>query len=459
MKNFLSFYIPVYKKLLDIKEYVKYFDSKSVGAFYRIICSRVWRLDTDETVEEGYRGTATYFLASQYEKGSLVSYITDKELSDLLGVSARHIRRLRTNLVSLGLIEVKREDKKASAYFYKVGKTLKSKTYGKYNEVFFIDKWLKQVDDFNKRRDSTLNIPFVQLLMSVFDHEKEYNVCQEIDSELEDFKDEIFESGHTCPAIRTYMSRSEDEKNLVSDDQDGENKDFMKRPNNNSINNNLKNYQNGLFEEEEMTSLRDLVDNFSSSSRIGGNLLKAVKQFSYDDVKDFLQGKDNSLKHSKTPFADYVMKLFLETKPESKLVTLMWQWWIALSLDFKRPTMRSDATRAKIIFAKIPCNNWEEFRYLVNLAKSKKVQNFASMETPTWLYNLLTNYAGKLDEFREQSVHLSRAEINSSLERVLKDFEEEDKKMKSLVDTLSMEIEDSDFDVEELKNILWEKND
>lgn len=458
MKNFLSFYIPVYKKLLDIKEYVKYFDSKSVGAFYRIICSRVWRLDIEETTEEGYRGTVTQFLARQYEKGSLVSYISDKELSDLLGVSARHVRRLRTNLVSLGLIETKREEKKESAYFYKVGKTLKSNTYGKYNEVFFIDKWLKEADDCKKKKYLTENIPFVKLLKSVFDHEKEYNTCQEIDSELEDFKDEILESGHTCPAIRTYMSDISDEKNLVVDDQDGEIQDSMKLPNNNSINNNLKNYQNGLFEEEEMTSMKDLIDKGSSSSKIGGNLLKAVKEFSYEEVRDFLQEKDFVLNNSKTPLADYVMKLFLETKPDSKIVTLMWQWWIALSLDYKRPTMRSDVTRAKIIFSKLPCETWEEFKYLVSLAKAKKVQNFAAMETPTWLYNLLNSFSPKLDEFRSQSVNLSRAEINQSLEKVLKDFEEAGKQMQSFVDKLSMTVDEDSFDLEEItKDILGDK--
>lgn len=451
MKSFLSFYIPVYKKLLDIKEYVKYFDSKSIGAFYRILCSRVWRLDIEETIEEGYNGEATRVLAREYESGNLVAYISDKELADILCVSDRHIRRMRSNLINLKLIEVKRGDKKEATYFYKLGETIRVKEYGKYNEIFFIDKWLKQVDDFkkkNKKKDvSTEYIPFVQDLIKNLDSTFK-DVCEdlELDSGLIEYKSSIFESGHTCPAIRTYMSDTEEKIVVDLFDQDGDIEEIMKSPNNNSINNNYKNnYQEPLFGENDRVSMDDLIYGSSSVSKLGGNLLKAVKEFGYEKVSNYIISTEGNLKNTKTPLADFVMNKFTEFRPESKVVTLIWQWWVALSLDFNRPTLRSDSTRAKIMFSKLPVQDWSEFKYLVNLARTKKSQNFFSMETPTWLYNLLNSFSVKLEEFREQNLGLSSAEINKSVVEVLAAMDKQADEMNNIIKS-NMDDKLSDFD-------------
>lgn len=466
MKSFLSFYVPVYKKLLDVKEYVKYFDSKSIGAYYRLLCSRVWRLDVEETLEEGYGGSATFTLAKEYERGNLTAYISDKELSDLLCVSTRHIRRMRSILHNLGLINYVREEKKESAFFYKVGETIKSKEYGKYNEIFFIDRWLKQVDDFKKKNKSkfasTEEIPFVKQLICLLDNSiklEENNIVQ-IESELVEFKDNLFDVGHTCPPSWTYMSDIDEENVEKNDVQDGDILTAMKRPNNNSINNNLKNnYQEPLFGEENRVSLEDLVYGASSVSKLGGNLLKAVKEFGYDKVSDFIVMTESNLSGTKTPLADFVMNTFMVKQPQSNIVTLMWQWWIALSLDFSRPTMRSDATRAKMVFSKIPVKNWSEFKYLISLARTKKVQNFQSMETPTWLYNLTQNFVVKLDEFRKQALNMSNAEVNITIAETLKSLEEAENAMYKIVAEkgLTDDLEDFDFDSFE-KDFLGDDN-
>lgn len=182
--------------LLEIPEFVRYFDAKPIGAVYRVLCSRVWRKPREALRKNSSKRIK--MLTDRYENGLLVSMHTLKSLSESVGYDERSVRRQLKDLLLLGLID---QEKELGEVFYIVGETrLRGRdknnlSIGSSNESFYINRWRDFVNYSAEYKPEVLEL----------------------------FKKEIvsfFKNGQTCQILLTDLSKVLDLnelRNLVSD--------------------------------------------------------------------------------------------------------------------------------------------------------------------------------------------------------------------------------------------------
>lgn len=182
--------------LLEIPEFIRYFDSKPIGAIYRVLCSRVWRKPKEALRKSSSKRIR--LLTEQYESGLLSSMHTLKTLSEAVGYDERSVRRQLKDLLLLGLID---QEKIMGEVFYIVGETRlrgRDKAFlgvGSSNESFYINRWRDFVNYSSEYSPETLDL---------------------FKSELVSF----FKNGQKCQILLTDLSKISnlnDLRNLVSD--------------------------------------------------------------------------------------------------------------------------------------------------------------------------------------------------------------------------------------------------
>lgn len=182
--------------LLEIPEFVRYFDAKPIGAVYRVLCSRVWRKPREALRKNSSKRIK--MLTDRYENGLLVSMHTLKSLSESVGYDERSVRRQLKDLLLLGLID---QEKEAGEVFYIVGETRlrgrdkQNLSIGSSNESFYINRWRDFVNYSAEYKPDILDL-FKQELVS------------------------FFKNGQSCQILLTDLSKVldlNDLRNLVSD--------------------------------------------------------------------------------------------------------------------------------------------------------------------------------------------------------------------------------------------------
>lgn len=217
-----SAYVPTYVSLQRRPVYVKYFDSKSVGAMYRILLANVWRADEDETRERGYVGKVFKQLATEYAEGNLVSYMTDEKLAELLMITERRVRTLRKQLEELGLIKAKKSE--YGGWFYQVGELVKPEKYGSIHEVLFIDEWLAQVE--YTKGDKNFIPPFELKLLELNKKNPEEIYGKKVEkAKMQSLF--LANDGNKLPESRKSISKQEPKENDVQDDKNVQNSDHI----------------------------------------------------------------------------------------------------------------------------------------------------------------------------------------------------------------------------------------
>ena len=219
-------FVPVYTELLRNKVYAQRFDSKAIGTMYRLLAANIWRLDSSDTAARGYRGNVFSTLAQEYEAGNLVSYFDDKNLAEILGVTPRYIRKLRSQLVNLGLIEARQVENGAAKYYYKLGEVIAKDDYGYMHEVLYIDKWLADIRDVAKGKKP--KPVFEAALIELSNTSKDETVAEFSKEALTTLHNKIMQqsssvflprAGTTVPESRNYSSGQAQRTHTVQDDK------------------------------------------------------------------------------------------------------------------------------------------------------------------------------------------------------------------------------------------------
>jgi hypothetical protein len=144
--NILHYRTPY--KLLRIPEYTRWFDATTIGAFYRLLSSRIFRRKTQDLKYFKEGGYVTE-LSKLYTDNKLCSYFTDDELREALCFEAdRSVRNIRSQLIELKLIKAKPF---GDGWIYELGivVTLRDSDgyeIGKENEAHYFDRWYSYAD-------------------------------------------------------------------------------------------------------------------------------------------------------------------------------------------------------------------------------------------------------------------------------------------------------------------------
>lgn len=226
MREINKVFVPVYTELLRNKKYAQRFDSRAVGTMYRLLAANIWRLDTSDTAARGYRGEVFSTLANEYENGNLVSYYDDKQLAETLGVTQRYIRKLRSQLIELGLIEARQVENGAAKYYYKLGEVVAKDSYGYMHEILYIDKWLADIAAVKKGKKTVPE--FEAALDQLSNNGKDVTVSEFSHESLTKLHNQIMEqassiflggAGTTVPEGRNYSSGQAQCTDSVQDDK------------------------------------------------------------------------------------------------------------------------------------------------------------------------------------------------------------------------------------------------
>lgn len=424
-----QFYVPVYRDLMMVPDYVKNFQSKSIGSMYTIIVSRIWRKGFAWSKQEGYYGFIER-CAKEYDNGHLTAYMDDEELADLLGVGERHVRRLRDQLVELGLVEATKDGYHGTGNFYRLGEVLSQNEYGNHNEVLYIEKWLKQIDD---ERDSgggnvdPNNLPFVQSIRKTLVspsakkkttpkgerviRRKESSSSNQADPAPLDphlaIQSQI--SGHTEPDQAPKPRREEPV-------QDGETQPQENPYNNKKIKGITSNStttvatQGSLWEESVDLSY---INEGITPSKLGQALVREHGRVGEEALKAYLRSllKEKGMQlPSQTAgvlfystFVDVWLKRF-PPPPSSKLSTSIIAWWKALALDLERNDLLANPKRNMIAASQIKgVSNWFEFSFLLKemFNNNGGYRHFQDFKHITWLQTSINKDLYKLSEFRK----------------------------------------------------------
>lgn len=460
MRKVSQYYVPVYKKLIHIKEYSRLFDTKAIGGMYRLIESRVWRLERDETRANGFFSTDILRLAEMYENGHLAAVISDKDLSEWLGVSSRHIRRMRNQLVELGILQTHKPTHKSDTYYYIVGERLKSDTYGYHSEVTYIQKWVKEVDEFwSSGGTETQELSFVQDLVRVLSSK----------TDKAGFSTE--DSGHTCPGIWTYMSTIFTKNDPEIPVQNGETEVEAVPYNNNDLNkikiiNNSEQPElnfNGLIPQFDLTSVNLQLTPIK--------LVRAIRQaresVGDEKLKSHLlsEAKKAQLKMD-SGYRDRLFYSNLFDQVMKKLgadgymtSTLIFCWWQLLALDLGRDEFLKNPAKSKIILSKAKkLNHWGEFSYLLNnfiLNSPRGYHKLRELEHVSWLVKWLNSLHWRLEDYRSQYVHVSDMDVMKDKARMQREREEYKKQIEAMMEDVAEEdvAEEDDFDLDDLLGV------
>lgn len=184
MKDINERFIMVPIALLEIPEFVRYFDSKPVGSIYRVLSSKVWRQP-----KEGLRKNSSNrikLLTGLYEMGFLASIHDLQSLSQSVGYDDRSVRRALSTLLDLKLISMEKID---GEVFYIVGESSLSGKDG-YNlgintESFYINRWRDFVNFCNQYAPDKIDI-FRKELVSFF---QDGQICQKLLTSLSQISD------------------------------------------------------------------------------------------------------------------------------------------------------------------------------------------------------------------------------------------------------------------------------
>ena len=397
-------YVQVYKNLMHIKEYAKYFDTKAVGGMYRLIQARVWRVGVAGTKGMGYFSTDILAVARYFDAGKLAAVSSDVDMAGWLGVTERHVRRLRKQLIDLGLVKVQKvNDTRGSNFIYVVGEYYGSSEVGNLVEMFFIQDWLKQIEAYKATHDTliTEELPFVAALTQVLSSGKK--------------KQEIYDNGvgHTGPGVWTYMSTNSPNKGATNTAEDGDNEIMGDSYKDNDIitrKNSIAEQPSLGFEVEPTFDLSSLnfgltPDKFVSMVRV------FEEEFGKDVVVNHLQtlaekesftikgGFREALPYSSI-FDAWMRKARFS---ERKVGTLLLCWWKLLGLDLDRPHHFSGVQKSRIILSKAKVNHWGEFSYLLHtnmLHSQRGFDKVRGLSQISWLVKWINDIAWKLKEYR-----------------------------------------------------------
>jgi len=128
--------------LLRTPEYLRFFDSASVGGVYRLLLTRVWR-QGEKSLKYKSEGWVSR-VASLYDDGWLPAYFSLDELCEATGFTPKSINNHLSTLEDLKLI---RRDAFADGWLFLLGKRLRFESsslglsVGDDHEGYFIDAW------------------------------------------------------------------------------------------------------------------------------------------------------------------------------------------------------------------------------------------------------------------------------------------------------------------------------
>jgi len=157
MRDFNERFIMVPVSLLEVPAFVRYFDSKSIGSIYRVLCSKVWRKSSVSVKKSA--GDRFFTLSKLYDSGYLSSIYDLSSLASAVGYTERNVRRDLDKLIELGLVVV---EKINGEVFYIVGESsLTGKTglsLGVHSEYFYINRWRDFVNYASEYDQTKLNL-------------------------------------------------------------------------------------------------------------------------------------------------------------------------------------------------------------------------------------------------------------------------------------------------------------
>lgn len=142
LKSISSLHFRTPYTLMRVPEYLRWFDSTTLGGMYRLLSSKVYRVTLGSLKFVNESGYVTQ-LAKRYEEGSLCAYATDEELMEAFNFSRRSVEDHRKKLISLKLIKA---EKFKEGYIYTLGFVVKATDQSGYSvgeelEAHYIFQW------------------------------------------------------------------------------------------------------------------------------------------------------------------------------------------------------------------------------------------------------------------------------------------------------------------------------
>lgn len=437
-KPFREFYVPVYKKLLEVPQYVKYFDSKSIGAAYRLIASRIWRLDKIETEEAGYFSEPFLSLADYYERGYLAAHISDTELADLVGVSQSYARKIRANLQNLGIAKITKAAKNGNGYFYVLGQLAKQDEYGTYLEYLYIDSWLKQVDDWRRNDVFPKFIELMEKYLNGAGKEKNLTASDSTESRSDSTESEIGT-----------------ENVAREDDKEGKNQSTFSLPYKDNNYNSKDSKITGktkepvlapLFGELENSpvSLMDILGNLNFSPvQLKKRILEAIAVHGKDKTISYLSKILNSdVTAKRLKLTNLFTNWYKKFRPENKFSVLVWVWWAMYALDTNTPEIAhisgKNLSERRVSMQKIyasvnsmPITEFDEFLYVIDsVTKNNGEVKLLGLKNISWLTNLVKQHNDLVLQFREAKNNISNALTSRSMVELRQRIQQEEERQR-----------------------------
>ena len=439
-------FVPVYVELLRNKKYAQRFDSKAIGTMYRLLAANIWRADTADTAARGYRGEVFQTLAKEYEAGNLVSYFDDKTLAEMLGVTPRYIRKLRAQLIELGLVEAKQVENGAAKYYYKLGEVIAKADYGYLHEVLFIDKWLADIQDVVRGKKKRPD--FEDALEKLSNSSKESTVSEFSHDALTALHEQVMKAsesiflgkgGTTVPEGRNYSSGP---RPLTKYDEDG--KESASTDNTNKMNYNeplpskegiykqtptpKKKKSKGTEEQYSLFGTTKKQPNYREKlqvaidedlNKVPGAIIKLVKNEGKEKASAIVAElfKAKGLNVPDPGDKEFFVKSWeaaaaerVNLVPQKYLSTnsFLTGWWLMHTVDTNSPGRRNNITRIRSVMANFVDkvsgnidNIIGAIRFMREFLKKKKGATILFTQ-PEHMYKALETYLAYYLEARER---------------------------------------------------------
>lgn len=458
MSSIPDHHVPVYKKLTTVRVYNKYFESKAIGAVYKLLVSRIWRLNLSDTRNQGYFAPLFLELARLYGDGKLAATYTDKELAEATMVTERHIRRTRIQLEKLGLLKFQKVGTRGNSYIYLLGDVLGNNDYGKYAEALYIRKWVREWDECKTTHGSVIEseLPFASKIMEILAPNQTMKTTE---------SDEL---GPVCPRSWSSMSKDSEDEGDDNTVQDSNSKDGRMPYNKNVVINTFGVLkladQPGLgFDVGPSTVDLSAIHLDMAPTKFVSAIRKAHEEMGPGAVKKRLStlAKEGTL----TLRGGYRETLFYSTffdawmrkrgQVDVKTSTLVLCWWHLLAIDLDKPQFLRDTKKTRMILSKSkPLHHWGEFSYLLNtqmLNTNRGFDKLRGLEHVSWLVNWTNQIHWKLEEYRKQYVHVDDVDVLQARSAIKREQAEYDKKIESMIERLGSDQEETtDLDIDEL---------
>lgn len=457
--NLPDYFVPTYRSLMQVPQYSRKFETKSIGIMYKYITSRIWRMTVADTKHGGYYAERFFKAAREYENGYLCAVLKDEEIADNLGIGRRYVRRMRNQLEKLGLLTYEKADDAyhSTLYLYRLGIVLRDERVShKVMEALYIEDWVHQVQSFEKSSRNAVvpykDLEFVMKINEVLGesgtartHQVGTNSTANVEPPVPDrstnnAREYVVGDDKTQTA---KFSRKENDIHLLLHTRKGERRTKMENPN-----------QPALFTTNEKHSGSYSISLSMTPTAFGRAIVKASSEGKLQQVKEQLdklavsEGLNITNPYRKLlPLSSFVDSWFRKNEPNCKLSTAIMVWWRMLALDLNRKDFLANYQKTMAIINKIELHNWKEFSYILKeiyFNNEKGLTRLRSLEHVSWLTGTINKNLWRVEGVFGNHTEVSDLDVLETRARIQREREKDAKILEQYMDPDAEDTASSD---------------